>query len=234
MRGKPHEELTACYAKRITPAGAGKTRICRKCLFRNTDHPRRCGENIIRLIRSVANAGSPPQVRGKHENPSKGATATRITPAGAGKTVPQVTEWEVSQDHPRRCGENRVFHEYILIGGGSPPQVRGKPHRPKERGGTPGITPAGAGKTDLSAVKTRGGEDHPRRCGENWILNNACGMDDGITPAGAGKTFFFQFVHCILQDHPRRCGENEHLKLNALVATGSPPQVRGKPARGSL
>ena len=26
MRGKPHEEITSCYAKRITPAHAGKTR----------------------------------------------------------------------------------------------------------------------------------------------------------------------------------------------------------------
>ena len=187
MRGKPHEELTACYAKRITPAGAGKTRICRKCLFRNTDHPRRCGENIIRLIRSVANAGSPPQVRGKHENPSKGATATRITPAGAGKTVPQVTEWEVSQDHPRRCGENRVFHEYILIGGGSPPQVRGKPTTFHTGLLCPRITPAGAGKTRDRTPPQTPPWDHPRRCGENMLLFGLCMHERGSPPQVRGK-----------------------------------------------
>ena len=52
------------------------------------------------------------------------------------------------------------------------------------------ITPADAGKT--FNPESVGGleEDHPRGCGENWILNNACGMDDGITPADAGKTYW--------------------------------------------
>ena len=75
-----------------------------------------------------------------------------ITPAGAGKTRTALCRYLGTEDHPRRCGEN---YEQ-LVGGvetlGSPPQVRGKPHRPKERGGTPGITPAGAGKTCSSVL----------------------------------------------------------------------------------
>ena len=73
--------------KRITPAGAGKTR-CRRCIrVIRQDHPRRCGENIrmsvsVLLLPWITPAGAgktvferaPPEI------------LLRITPAGAGKT----------------------------------------------------------------------------------------------------------------------------------------------------
>ena len=70
--------------------------------------------------------GSPPQVRGKPVGALLVALGIRITPAGAGKTVLHYIQWEVKQDHPRRCGEN--FYETVerTLDEGSPPQVRGK------------------------------------------------------------------------------------------------------------
>ena len=152
------------------------------------------------------------------------------------------------RDHPRRCGENRLFFDFAQIHKGSPPQVRGKLH-PRFPDICKGrITPAGAGKT-LSDVDRDGNKkDHPRRCGENTesmeeiavslgsppqvrgkrILNNACGMDDRITPAGAGKTKHFVFLLGVWEDHPRRCGENGVARAFQPVRKGSPPQVRGK------
>ena len=70
--------------------------------------------------------------------------------------------------------------------------------------------------------------DHPRRCGENYILNCEVEYLAGsppqvrgkprhrrervpppwITPAGAGKTVAELVAEGKLQDHPRRCGEN--------------------------
>ena len=76
----PYDEI------RITPAGAGKTYGKFGMNPNVRDHPRRCGENIIRLMRSVANAGSPPQVRGKQINVKDVIIEPGITPAGAGKT----------------------------------------------------------------------------------------------------------------------------------------------------
>ena len=131
-----------------------------------------------------------------------------ITPAGAGKTHAAATCAISHEDHPRRCGENRGTLTIAVDVTGSPPQVRGKPHRPKERGGTPGITPAGAGKTSVGIVSDGGLEDHPRRCGENRYSHNRHYKTVGsppqvrgkhavtssevmsirITPAGAGKT----------------------------------------------
>ena len=50
----------------------------------------------------------------------------------------------------------------------------------------------------------------------------------GITPADAGKTQ--PYVHCLssIRDHPRGCGENQNTAMNILLATGSPPRMRGK------
>ena len=71
------------------------------------DHPRRCGENLTVFQLCPKSPGSPPQVRGKPENPGAVDWNTRITPAGAGKTFWKVNGYGNLEDHPRRCGENR-------------------------------------------------------------------------------------------------------------------------------
>ena len=70
----------------ITPAGAGKTaQPCRRS-GAQWDHPRRCGENILRISAFTSGLGSPPQVRGKPIASFILYIEFRITPAGAGKT----------------------------------------------------------------------------------------------------------------------------------------------------
>ena len=133
---------------------------------------------------------------------------SRITPAGAGKTNFWGLFEVLSRDHPRRCGENLeiLFSQPRIVG--SPPQVRGKRSVFVVRHGELRITPAGAGKTILVACEFAVKEDHPRRCGENYIHCNVIRNLQGsppqvrgkhkyrtlsfsgsrITPAGAGKT----------------------------------------------
>ena len=72
--------------QRITPAGAGKTGDTLENDEIKEDHPRRCGENSFYSIFESIDAGSPPQVRGKHIYWLNPVTRERITPAGAGKT----------------------------------------------------------------------------------------------------------------------------------------------------
>ena len=62
--------------------------------------------------------------------------------------------------------------------------------------------------------------------------NFFAGCIDGITPAGAGKTPVSGTSRVEPEDHPRRCGENPQRTFLPVVSTGSPPQVRGKPADG--
>ena len=133
---------------------------------------------------------------------------------------------------------------------GSPPQVRGKPASAIAVIICVRITPAGAGKTSLIKSPCKSGWDHPRRCGENFLLEpfrrinlgsppqvrgkpKASGIfvhNHRITPAGAGKTQRGHFFQRSFQDHPRRCGENAQTLIEYMGSDGSPPQVRGKPA----
>ena len=147
MRGKLSLNAFENSFFRITPAGAGKTKYVRASLIIWRDHPRRCGENLMRSVANALRKGSPPQVRGKLFRPHYTYPLPRITPAGAGKTDGLYTNAFLHWDHPRRCGENEFLSKRLLVDSGSPPQVRGKQaycclHSPPKR-----ITPAGAGKT---------------------------------------------------------------------------------------
>ena len=136
----------------------------------------------------------------------------------------------------------------MLRHAGSPPQVRGKPGRTCYKSENRRITPAGAGKTDITVPTVGMQWDHPRRCGENFLLLHRKSHSTGsppqvrgkparaarvdtchwITPAGAGKTNYDVLNANFCEDHPRRCGENLLSFLHFPVTPGSPPQVRGK------
>ena len=65
VRGKLAIIKSSISPIRITPAGAGKTSVFRTRMGRQSDHPRRCGENRNGEGAVVRYTGSPPQVRGK-------------------------------------------------------------------------------------------------------------------------------------------------------------------------
>ena len=147
VRGKLSCRKTYTLSWGITPAGAGKTRRYAGFRSSNRDHPRRCGENCFVQKRRYCNRGSPPQVRGKRKPIEELPGYSGITPAGAGKTGGGGATVCVAEDHPRRCGENRVHQGFACPVTGSPPQVRGK-HRESTGTTSKGrITPADAGKT---------------------------------------------------------------------------------------
>ena len=106
VRGKRKGDNMKISLQRITPAGAGKTDHPRLRHRRGWDHPRRCGENRVQQVRRTKGGGSPPQVRGKRPTSQKAVFDIRITPAGAGKTGYFFAFGQLSEDHPRRCGEN--------------------------------------------------------------------------------------------------------------------------------
>ena len=147
VRGKPNPQLMSLPNARITPAGAGKTRSFLPESLIPTDHPRRCGENLLNRGGSNAILGSPPQVRGKQGEKKKEHYHVRITPAGAGKTKGRNIITSIDRDHPRRCGENHQLKLQRKKQTGSPPQVRGKPSRALALAAFQRITPADAGKT---------------------------------------------------------------------------------------
>ena len=147
VRGKPFGFHPQKSQRRITPAGAGKTRLGCWAYQWATDHPRRCGENYFVKPAALRAIGSPPQVRGKLSYSRYVEQLVRITPAGAGKTDRSNINLTDTEDHP--------------------PQVRGKRGKHSLHACRVGITPAGAGKTAFSCLFQFQAWDHPRRCGEN-------------------------------------------------------------------
>ena len=155
VRGKQTLPGPSNTGARITPAGAGKTRSGGVYHGGRGDHPRRCGENMSLRPRQAIGLGSPPQVRGKHNATHQSIADNRITPAGAGKTSKPASVGRDTPDHPRRCGENLGFWVFGVRQMGSPPQVRGKRAACAGLLRRAGITPAGAGKTDVSIASSR-------------------------------------------------------------------------------
>ena len=126
VRGKPLESEPHTLGVGITPACAGKTRLCPAAPTRSEDHPRVCGENEHDVASTIWNEGSPPRVRGKRRTGSRKQRKVRITPACAGKTGFLVVAAHGSKDHPRVCGENISPRSRRARPRGSPPRVRGK------------------------------------------------------------------------------------------------------------
>ena len=187
MRGKLNNLFLCLLNRGITPAGAGKTPRGAAMRLTAKDHPRRCGENDSRSTCPTASMGSPPQVRGKLYKAAEILGVERITPAGAGKTIAQSVYSGGVEDHPRRCGENPDGGRGQRQISGSPPQVRGKPHRAYEQAAQLGITPAGAGKTCRSPCARCCRWDHPRRCGENTVCTLHAMCSAGSPPQVRGK-----------------------------------------------
>ena len=108
MRGKAGHGVEGGQHLGITPAYAGKRnqpsrsgRCCR-------DHPRICGEKIVRKATIDPNLGSPPHMRGKADIAPVLPCGLGITPAYAGKSYKRTNESRCTKDHPRICGEKPV------------------------------------------------------------------------------------------------------------------------------
>ena len=147
VRGKASASTFMGRTCRITPAGAGKSRICGAVRCQRGDHPRRCGEKKKSPQTPMESRGSPPRVRGKVHIRRRASYIHRITPAGAGKSSRLPMQICNFWDHPRRCGEKGLRVNWVTPGLGSPPQVRGKDRGKMSDVVFVRITPAGAGKS---------------------------------------------------------------------------------------
>ena len=213
-----------------------------------------CGENPAACAAVSRGIGSPPRVRGKLRSCSISHITLRITPACAGKTISRSSSLDGITDHPRVCGENCELAGRLSNINGSPPRVRGKRRRMRGAQGVYRITPACAGKTEITNSNLVSSTDHPRVCGENieryelylplygspprvrGKLGSAriYSRRRRITPACAGKTKEFLRKYLRVPDHPRVCGENVRGSYSKFSNNGSPPRVRGKLKRRAV
>ena len=132
------------------------------------------------------------------------------------------------KDHPRTCGEKALpFTDFIAIIG-SPPHMRGKDDINLCRCRKLGITPAHAGKSQLSnltQIYLIGSPPHMRG---KATSSDFVGFAERITPAHAGKSRAPPPPSVLGSDHPRTCGEKAIHDLPTTLELGSPPHMRGK------
>ena len=216
MRGKGSSVILDCVISGITPAYAGKRSAAYCFGVRVEDHPRLCGEKLVRHDVNPPEHGSPPPMRGKEKQSQKIYYYHRITPAYAGKRIMKRGTKMSIKDHPRLCGEKFKIAFVIFARSGSPPPMRGKETKKHIEFHVNRITPAYAGKSALHSSSGSGGLDHPRLCGEKLLGDCEPAADrgspppmrgkedgmkirvdlDGITPAYAGKSICL-FCICI-------------------------------------
>ena len=153
--------------------------------------------------------GSPPRMRGKVILSAVGKSSGGITPAHAGKSLPCSTCLFAGWDHPRVCGEKRVYSRVSSFLWGSPPRVRGKGHELLQRGVRYGITPACAGKSIVAVVIHTLHWDHPRVCGEKSMVCPRSDPGTGSPPRVRGKACLLASLRSCSRDHPRVCGEKQ-------------------------
>ena len=126
MRGKAMALAKLLHCHRITPAYAGKSFSYSRMPPRIGDHPRVCGEKWYEYFAPPTFLGSPPRMRGKETVKVVHVTTKRITPAYAGKSVPDAIIDVFHWDHPRVCGEKQKGKIIKKAKSGSPPRMRGK------------------------------------------------------------------------------------------------------------
>ena len=95
------------------------------------------------------------------------------------------------RDHPRVCGEKCGPLRWGPEMPGSPPRMRGKGVQSRDKRVGVGITPAYAGKSYRKEVITMTTRDHPRVCGEEFLMPTIVYYGQGSPPRMRGREINF-------------------------------------------
>ena len=202
----------------------------------------------------MADFGSSPLTRGKHEYVNQVWAEAGLIPAHAGKTTPGLPPARRVWAHPRSRGENVYTVLIMKLMGGSSPLTRGKLCEEALRVAGGGLIPAHAGKTPTSSQPRTVARAHPRSRGENhgaYFGSSGVPGSSPLTrgkhvdchthrppirliPAHAGKTGRCSRPTVDAAAHPRSRGENRALEALRSGMTGSSPLTRGKPLDRAL
>ena len=194
--------------------------------------------------------GSSPRMRGARLCYGVVLLSDGIIPADAGSTTQNRSPNNYGRDHPRGCGEHKIYSVDKYSEWGSSPRMRGARELFEHVENRIGIIPADAGSTPVMTPTPVTRQDHPRGCGEHSVdLRSALSkigssprmrgahfhclfepIRQRIIPADAGSTRKVRKNGLCRKDHPRGCGEHVPESRQAAAHGGSSPRMRG--ARG--
>ncbi len=150
------------------------------------------------------------------------------TPAGAGKISSPARTTHPLGEHPRRRGEDIVLGEPRPDYSGTPPQARGR-----LQGGALvflalGNTPAGAGKMTSPGCNGTNLGEHPRRRGEDNVINRVQVPPRGTPPQARGRSGLGRHRRGVEGSTPAGAGKIKHSNIAGQTDLGTPPQARGR------
>ena len=181
------------------------------------------------MVKSAdGSTGSPPRLRETPLRLQSRNLPGRITPAPAGNTLWLPESAFHLRDHPRACGKHDALDSPNNAVVGSPPRLRETRECDPANVRESRITPAPAGNTKSTRLRTTILWDHPRACGKHLVQWGKLAEDVGspprlretpphkvsvgemlrITPAPAGNTLRLRAGCRMLRDHPRACGKH--------------------------
>ena len=175
-----------CWAHRITPACAGNSSMPSISGVIMWDHPRLRGEQVAARQISCIFQGSPPLARGTGAGSVYVRNLPGITPACAGNRHSAISSSKALKDHPRLRGEQLPQHGLCRHVNGSPPLARGTAVPSYFRQARAGITPACAGNSAISNLRSYAGRDHPRLRGEQAAAPYSVAWMPGSPPLARG------------------------------------------------
>ena len=166
----------------IIPTCTGNTQSGRLTSKFKWDHPRTCGEHSTVTISPLLSVGSSPHVRGAQRHHRSRSRHPGIIPACAGSTLDKQNVPSEGRDHPRMCREHPWLASSSTASMGSSPHVRGALRRIVPYLDSRGIIPACAGSTTLILLSTCKRRDHPRMCGEHFLVREMDTKHSGSSP----------------------------------------------------
>ena len=125
-------------------------------------------------------------MRGARDNDRRRYDGAGIIPAYAGSTFFILTEHLGYGDHPRVCGEHGCAYTLRTLVTGSSPRMRGALLNAGMCVAGMGIIPAYAGSTPPVEQHNLQVRDHPRVCGEHYLLSSYYAFIGGSSPRMRG------------------------------------------------
>ena len=186
-----------------------------------------CGEQEVWHYSPLPDQGSSPRVRGTGYRVMEVLNVSGIIPACAGNRIKPKHTIIKTRDHPRVCGEQLTMKRKHLRLRGSSPRVRGTGCDIISGKGVNGIIPACAGNRNHQNYHYDKTRDHPRVCGEQFLLHPSQLDTWGSSPRVRGTVSPRLKPSPKPRDHPRVCGEQPMESPMTFCKVGSSPRVRG-------
>ena len=210
-------------------------------------HPRACGEQTVKAVRSCAAIGSSPRMRGTVVHHQEYLHYIRFIPAHAGNSKSPFSLASRIPVHPRACGEQSGESTWLNRYSGSSPRMRGTDAAGRRLVCRHRFIPAHAGNSPSLVSGAGAGRVHPRACGEQerqmrrmWqYVGSSPRMRGTVSrhtrhgqlrrfiPAHAGNRIPPPICIVAAPVHPRACGEQPWSSNQACASSGSSPRMRG-------